>query len=179
MRDFRGKITLRQRANKLSLITIFLWSLVTELHTGIFLLQTFFKIYGLKTVAEDASYLLATGQMGLLGHGTCFPWSQPQGVLGLPFSSLQILALLLGAIGLILGLKLLKTDSGLPAAACPESRGSHRDLWPGNPNWALDSFRPNEDWRVRLEDFPGYKVPALPANPFRNRAGTFHLYLFV
>lgn len=52
MRDFRGKINLRQRANKLSLITIFLWSLVTELHTGIFLLQTFFKIYGLKTVAE-------------------------------------------------------------------------------------------------------------------------------
>lgn len=112
MRDFRGKINLRQRANKLSLITIFLWSLVTELHTGIFLLQTFFKIYGLTTVAEDASYLLATGQMGLLGHGTCFPWSQPQGVLGLPFSSLQILALLLGVIGLILGLKMLKTDSG-------------------------------------------------------------------
>lgn len=47
--------------------------------------------------------------MGLLGHGTGFPLSQPQGVLGLPFSSLQILALLQGVIGLILGLKMLET----------------------------------------------------------------------
>lgn len=51
--------------------------------------------------------------MGLLGHGTGFPLSQPQGVLGLPFSSLRVLALLLGVIGLILGLKSLKTDSSL------------------------------------------------------------------
>lgn len=123
---------------------------------------------------------LVTGQMGLLGHGTGFPLSQPQGVLGLSFSSLQILALLLGVIGLFLGLKSLKADSkSFPAAACPKSRGSHRDLWPGNPNWALDSFRTNEAWRGALEDSPGSKVPALPANPFRNRAGTFHLYLFL
>lgn len=65
------------------------------------------------------------------------------------------------------------------AAACPESGGSHRNLWPGNPNWTLDSLGTNEVWRVRLEDSPGYKVPALPASPLRNRAGTFHLYLFV
>lgn len=54
---------------------------------------------------------LVTGQMGLLGHGTSFPLSQPQGVLGLPFSFLQILALLLGVIGLFLGLTSLKADS--------------------------------------------------------------------
>lgn len=49
--------------------------------------------------------------MGLLGRGTCFPLSQPQGLLGLPFSSLQIPALLLVVIGLILGLKILETRS--------------------------------------------------------------------
>lgn len=49
--------------------------------------------------------------MSLLGHGTGFPLSQSQGVLGLPFSSLQILAVLLGVIGLLLGLQSLKSDS--------------------------------------------------------------------
>lgn len=53
---------------------------------------------------------MATGQMGLLGHGIGFPLSQPQGVLALPLSSLQILALLMGVIGLILGLKILQSD---------------------------------------------------------------------
>lgn len=49
--------------------------------------------------------------MGLLGHGTGFPLSQLQGVLGLPLSSLHTLALLLGVIGLILELKILGPDS--------------------------------------------------------------------
>jgi hypothetical protein len=69
-------------------------------------------MFELKTVAEDASHIWqldkwVSWDMALVG----FPLSQPQGILGLPSSSLQILAPLLGVIGLFLGLKSLKTDS--------------------------------------------------------------------
>lgn len=68
-------------------------------------------MFGLKTVAEDASHIWqldkwVSWDTALVSH--CL---KPQGVLGLPFSSFQILALLLGVTGPILGLKSLKTDS--------------------------------------------------------------------
>lgn len=134
-------------------------------------------MFELKTVAEDASHIWqldkwVSWDMALVG----FPLSQPQGILGLPSSSLQILAPLLGVIGLFLGLKCLKTDSSpfqLLHVPSPEAvtETSGQGILTG-------LFTPSE-LRGMLEDSPGSKVPALPANPFRNRAGTFHLYLFL